>query len=308
MALNLATVMCFFYSFIELGLGFAKVVGDGQIEGSIGGISQATELKKVWTISQVFESIAFGFPFSIIIFEIQDTLKSTPAENQTMKKASIIAISVPPSFISVVDALDLEVDMAEQFCQDVVVSRFVSEVIGRSLARAEAEEVAEAIIETKNQEISCLKDKLRYYETFRLVRFLRRLSQTYQREEDSQLQVCPFRLFPITAVYSCMNLQAEHKILSASGPLDMRLTMVPKMLYVMRNSWAPMAFCIIFQGSRIWRRWHRRINVNQKQFAIPFKVRDIVCGSRFCRLYRCMRRIFSDNGLAIHILVRHIAG
>ncbi|KAF6141349.1 hypothetical protein GIB67_008526 [Kingdonia uniflora] len=118
----LATVMCFFYSFIGLGLGFAKVVGDGQIKGSIGGISQATELKKLWKISQALGDIAFAFPFSIILFEIQlkhggalslpkflinlnretdslkDTLKSTPAENRTMKKASIISISIGTFF------------------------------------------------------------------------------------------------------------------------------------------------------------------------------------------------------------------
>ncbi|KAF6164677.1 hypothetical protein GIB67_033893 [Kingdonia uniflora] len=104
--------------------------------------SQSTELKKVWTISQALGNIAFGFPFSIILFEIQF-----------------------PETWNVDKDRDLKMDMAEQFCQDVVVSRFVSEVIGRSLARAEAEEAVEAVIETKNQEISRLRDKLQYYET-----------------------------------------------------------------------------------------------------------------------------------------------
>jgi len=40
---------------------------------------------------------------------------------------------------------------------------------------------------------------------------------------------------------------AEHKIQSASGPLDMRLVQVPKMLSVLRKDWAPMAFCISFK-------------------------------------------------------------
>lgn len=39
----------------------------------------------------------------------------------------------------------------------------------------------------------------------------------------------------------------EHKIQSASGPLDMRLVQVPKMLSVLRNDWVPMAFCISFK-------------------------------------------------------------
>ncbi|OMO94119.1 hypothetical protein COLO4_16517 [Corchorus olitorius] len=40
---------------------------------------------------------------------------------------------------------------------------------------------------------------------------------------------------------------AEHKIQSASGPLDMRLMQVPKMLSVLRMEWTPMAFCISFK-------------------------------------------------------------
>ncbi|XP_049387226.1 phosphopantothenate--cysteine ligase 2-like [Solanum stenotomum] len=40
---------------------------------------------------------------------------------------------------------------------------------------------------------------------------------------------------------------ALHKIQSASGPLDIRLAQVPKMLSVLRNEWAPMAFHISFK-------------------------------------------------------------
>lgn len=39
----------------------------------------------------------------------------------------------------------------------------------------------------------------------------------------------------------------EHKIQSASGPLDMRLAQVPKMLSVLRKDWAPLAFCVSFK-------------------------------------------------------------
>ncbi|KAG6434831.1 hypothetical protein SASPL_106475 [Salvia splendens] len=42
-------------------------------------------------------------------------------------------------------------------------------------------------------------------------------------------------------------LQAVHKIQSSSGPLDMRLVQVPKMLLVLRRDWAPKAFCISFK-------------------------------------------------------------
>lgn len=40
---------------------------------------------------------------------------------------------------------------------------------------------------------------------------------------------------------------AVHKIQSSSGPLDMRLVQVPKMLSVLRKDWAPKAFCISFK-------------------------------------------------------------
>uniref|UniRef100_A0A3N7F5R1 Uncharacterized protein n=1 Tax=Populus trichocarpa TaxID=3694 RepID=A0A3N7F5R1_POPTR len=43
---------------------------------------------------------------------------------------------------------------------------------------------------------------------------------------------------------------AEHKIQSASGPLDMRLVQVPKMLSALKKAWAPMAFCISFKFTK----------------------------------------------------------
>lgn len=46
-----------------------------------------------------------------------------------------------------------------------------------------------------------------------------------------------------------LTVQAEHKIQSASGPLNMQLAQVPKMLSVLRRDWAPSAFCISFKVS-----------------------------------------------------------
>ncbi|XP_051139774.1 phosphopantothenate--cysteine ligase 2-like [Andrographis paniculata] len=40
---------------------------------------------------------------------------------------------------------------------------------------------------------------------------------------------------------------AVHKIQSRSGPLDLRLVEVPKMLSILRKEWAPLAFCISFK-------------------------------------------------------------
>ncbi|KAF0897697.1 hypothetical protein E2562_000413 [Oryza meyeriana var. granulata] len=40
---------------------------------------------------------------------------------------------------------------------------------------------------------------------------------------------------------------AKHKIESASGPLNMQLSQVPKMLFILRKQWAPSAFCVSFK-------------------------------------------------------------
>ena len=93
-----AAVMSFCYSFIGLGLGLAKTIGDGKIKGSIEGISTSTVAEKVWLISQALGDIAFAYPYSLISIEIQDTLKSPPPESETMKKASTLAITVTTLF------------------------------------------------------------------------------------------------------------------------------------------------------------------------------------------------------------------
>ncbi|MBA0728076.1 hypothetical protein Golax_001011 [Gossypium laxum] len=71
-----AAIMSFAYSVVGLGLGIAKVVGNGYIKGSIRGISTSTTGEKVWL----------------------DTLKSPPSEKDTMKTASIISISATTFF------------------------------------------------------------------------------------------------------------------------------------------------------------------------------------------------------------------
>ncbi|PAN06656.1 hypothetical protein PAHAL_1G278900 [Panicum hallii] len=51
----------------------------------------------------------------------------------------------------------------------------------------------------------------------------------------------------VSDFYVPWDSMAKHKIQSAGGPLDMKLSQVPKMLSVLRNQWAPMAFCISFK-------------------------------------------------------------
>ncbi|XP_027773630.1 uncharacterized protein LOC107021500 isoform X2 [Solanum pennellii] len=69
-----------------------------------------------------------------------------------------------PSPSDVIGDMQLDNASIEQLYQEVVVSRFVAEAIGKGQARAEAELAAESVLESKNQEISRLRDRLRYYE------------------------------------------------------------------------------------------------------------------------------------------------
>ncbi|XP_019191163.1 PREDICTED: uncharacterized protein LOC109185650 [Ipomoea nil] len=64
----------------------------------------------------------------------------------------------------VVSGMELEHGSIEQLTQELAVTRFVAKAIGKGQASAEAELTSEAILETKNQEISRLKDRLQYYE------------------------------------------------------------------------------------------------------------------------------------------------
>ncbi|GFS45211.1 amino acid permease 7 [Actinidia rufa] len=94
----IAAIMSFTYSIIGSALGLEKVIGNGNIKGNIGGVSTSTPAKKVWLVSQAIGDIAFAFPFSVILIEIQDTLKSPPPEKVTMKKASMTGISIATLF------------------------------------------------------------------------------------------------------------------------------------------------------------------------------------------------------------------
>lgn len=93
-----ATIMSFSYSTIAIALGLFQVLENGSIKGSISGIPAANLNEKLFVAFEAIGDIAFAYPFSLILLDIQDTLKSPPPENQTMKKASTIAILVTTFF------------------------------------------------------------------------------------------------------------------------------------------------------------------------------------------------------------------
>ncbi|CBI40909.3 unnamed protein product, partial [Vitis vinifera] len=91
-----AGVMSFTYSSIGLALGVSKVVAAGGFKGSLTGISigTVTQTQKIWRSFQALGDIAFAYSYSIILIEIQDTLKPPPSESKTMKKATSVNIAV----------------------------------------------------------------------------------------------------------------------------------------------------------------------------------------------------------------------
>lgn len=97
---TVAAVMSFSYSLIGLGLGVGKVIEHGHSHGTLDGISigEVSEAQKVWLVFQALGDIAFAYSFSMILIEIQDTLKSPPPENQSMKKATFLGVSTTTVF------------------------------------------------------------------------------------------------------------------------------------------------------------------------------------------------------------------
>ncbi|CAA0832492.1 Probable amino acid permease 7 [Striga hermonthica] len=93
-----AAIMSLAYSTIGLGLGAAKVVGSRVIKGSVGGVSASNTMQKLWRVSQAVGDIAFAYPYSMIVLEIQDTLRSPPSERETMNKASLISTCITTFF------------------------------------------------------------------------------------------------------------------------------------------------------------------------------------------------------------------
>ncbi|PKI35687.1 hypothetical protein CRG98_043845 [Punica granatum] len=66
----------------------------GTVKGSITGVPSSNSATKTFAVFTALGNIAFAYPFAIILFEIEDTLKSPPPVNKTMKTACTIALSI----------------------------------------------------------------------------------------------------------------------------------------------------------------------------------------------------------------------
>ncbi|KAJ1702665.1 hypothetical protein LUZ63_002444 [Rhynchospora breviuscula] len=88
----MSAVMSFVYSFIGLGLSIANWIANGHIEGHAVEITTLSPSEKTWNSLQALGNIAFAYTFAEVLIEIQDTLRPSPPENITMKKASLYGI------------------------------------------------------------------------------------------------------------------------------------------------------------------------------------------------------------------------
>ncbi|PQP95805.1 amino acid permease 6-like isoform X1 [Prunus yedoensis var. nudiflora] len=97
----LAAVMSFAYSSIGLGLSVAKVIAGPHARTTLTGATVGIDVsasEKVWKTFQAIGDIAFAYAYSTVLVEIQDTLKSPPAENKAMKRATSIGIATTTVF------------------------------------------------------------------------------------------------------------------------------------------------------------------------------------------------------------------
>ncbi|GMI90627.1 amino acid permease 6 [Hibiscus trionum] len=97
----LAAIMSFAYSSIGLGLSIARVAGGEHARTSLTGVTVGVDVsgsEKVWRTFQAIGDIAFAYAFSTVLIEIQDTVKSSPPENKTMKRATSVGVSTTTIF------------------------------------------------------------------------------------------------------------------------------------------------------------------------------------------------------------------
>ncbi|EAZ19917.1 hypothetical protein OsJ_35510 [Oryza sativa Japonica Group] len=86
-----AVATSFGYSFISLGLCAAKWASHGgAVRGTLAGADLDFPRDKAFNVLLALGNIAFSYTFADVLIEIQDTLRSPPAENKTMKKGLLL--------------------------------------------------------------------------------------------------------------------------------------------------------------------------------------------------------------------------
>ncbi|OAE28859.1 hypothetical protein AXG93_684s1380 [Marchantia polymorpha subsp. ruderalis] len=101
-----AAIMSAIYSFIGVGLSIARMA-IRNVSGPVWG-TQLSPAAKTWSVFQALGNIAFAYSFSMVLIEIQDTLRGTPKyapETVTMKKGTKWGIGITTAFYTSVGCL-----------------------------------------------------------------------------------------------------------------------------------------------------------------------------------------------------------
>ncbi|KAJ6420121.1 hypothetical protein OIU84_030104 [Salix udensis] len=99
--------------------------------------------------------------------QVEEGLDNMQSQWQRIRQElALVGLSLPACPVDVQESdQPSDVNPVEEICQQIYLARFVSESIGRGIAKAEAEIEMEAQVEAKNFEIARLLDRLHYYET-----------------------------------------------------------------------------------------------------------------------------------------------
>ncbi|RWW54256.1 hypothetical protein BHE74_00039173 [Ensete ventricosum] len=93
-----AVATSFGYSFIGLGLCMGKWASHGEFRGTLAGTSDVAASDKAFDVLLALGNVAFAYTFADVLIEIQDTLKSPPPENKSMKRATFNGIGLTTVF------------------------------------------------------------------------------------------------------------------------------------------------------------------------------------------------------------------
>ncbi|CAL2234298.1 unnamed protein product [Prunus armeniaca] len=83
---KLAAITSFGYAFIGIGLSLSKIITGHGGKTSVAGVDPSSS-DKIWRMFAAAGDVAFACSYALVLFDIQDTLKSLPPENKVMKKA-----------------------------------------------------------------------------------------------------------------------------------------------------------------------------------------------------------------------------
>jgi len=98
--------------------------------------------------------------------QAEESINNMRSQWESIRQGLYQAGIILPAYLNATaEDEQLTSDPVEDLCQQVYIARFISNAIGKGIARAELETEMEAQLEAKNFEIARLLDRLHCYET-----------------------------------------------------------------------------------------------------------------------------------------------